>query len=131
MACCSLSTVRIGSTGPKISSRMIRMSCVTPVSTIGAMKWPVEPGDVHRPSAHHLGARCDGVVDKLHDEVELLLRHHRPDLGAPVQRVADAEPACLAHDALDEAVGHVLHHVCALDAGAGLAGVRESAPHGT
>ncbi len=32
----SESTVTIGTTGPKISSRMIRMSCVTPVSTAGA-----------------------------------------------------------------------------------------------
>ncbi len=29
-------TVTIGTTGPKISSRMIRMSWVTPVSTAGA-----------------------------------------------------------------------------------------------
>src|SRR5437588_9627862 len=32
----SESTTTIGSTGPKISSRMIRMSCVTSVSTVGA-----------------------------------------------------------------------------------------------
>ena len=32
----SESTTMIGSTGPKISSRMIRISCVTPVSTAGA-----------------------------------------------------------------------------------------------
>ena len=35
-ASASESTTMIGSTGPKISSRMIRMSCVTPVSTAGA-----------------------------------------------------------------------------------------------
>ena len=32
-----------GSTGPKISSFMIRMSCVTSVSTTGAMKLPFMP----------------------------------------------------------------------------------------
>ena len=36
IASSSESTVTIGTTGPKISSRMIRMSCVTPVSTAGA-----------------------------------------------------------------------------------------------
>ena len=33
----------IGSTGPKISSFMIRISWVTPVRTIGAMKRPFIP----------------------------------------------------------------------------------------
>ena len=33
----SLATMTIGRTGPKISSRMIRISPVTPVSTVGAM----------------------------------------------------------------------------------------------
>ena len=74
----------IGSTGPKISSRMIRMSCVTPVSTVGAMKWPLKPGHLDRPAAEPLGACGDRVVDELVDEVELLLRDHRPDLGVPV-----------------------------------------------
>ena len=36
IASSSSSTVTIGTTGPKISSRMIRISCVTPVSTAGA-----------------------------------------------------------------------------------------------
>jgi hypothetical protein len=36
MASSSESTVTIGTTGPKISSRMMRMSWVTPVSTAGA-----------------------------------------------------------------------------------------------
>ena len=49
IASCSLSTVTIGSTGPKISSRMIRMSCVTSVSTVGAMKWPLKPGTSRGP----------------------------------------------------------------------------------
>ena len=40
IACCSVSTTMIGITGPKISSFMIRMSCVTSVSTVGAMKLP-------------------------------------------------------------------------------------------
>src|SRR5919112_2823536 len=46
----SSSTVTIGTTGPKISSRMIRMSCVTPVSTAGRKngssappQWSVAP----------------------------------------------------------------------------------------
>ena len=33
----------IGSTGPKISSFMIRISWVTPVRTVGAMKLPFIP----------------------------------------------------------------------------------------
>ena len=33
----SSATTTIGRTGPKISSRMIRISWVTPVSTVGAM----------------------------------------------------------------------------------------------
>ena len=32
----SESTMTTGNTGPKISSRMIRILCVTPVSTVGA-----------------------------------------------------------------------------------------------
>ena len=36
IASSSESTVITGTTGPKISSRMIRMSCVTFVSTVGA-----------------------------------------------------------------------------------------------
>ena len=36
IASSSDSAVTIGITGPKISSRMMRMSCVTPVSTVGA-----------------------------------------------------------------------------------------------
>ena len=36
IASSSEATVTIGTTGPKISSRMMRMSCVTPVSTAGA-----------------------------------------------------------------------------------------------
>ena len=36
IASSSSSTVTIGTTGPKISSRMMRMSWVTPVSTAGA-----------------------------------------------------------------------------------------------
>jgi hypothetical protein len=43
IACSSESTVTTGSTGPKISSFMIRISCVTPVRTTGAMKLPFIP----------------------------------------------------------------------------------------
>ena len=43
IASCSESTTTIGSTGPKISSRMIRISCVTPVSTVGATNLPESP----------------------------------------------------------------------------------------
>jgi hypothetical protein len=39
----SESTVTIGSTGPKISSFMIRISWVTPVRTVGAMNLPGLP----------------------------------------------------------------------------------------
>ena len=39
----------IGSTGPKISSRMIRISCVTPVRTVGAMNLPEKPGTSRGP----------------------------------------------------------------------------------
>ena len=36
IASSSDATGTIGTTGPKISSRMMRMSCLTPVSTVGA-----------------------------------------------------------------------------------------------
>ena len=39
----------IGTTGPKISSRMIRISWVTPVRTVGAMKLPPNPSTSRGP----------------------------------------------------------------------------------
>ena len=39
----------IGTTGPKISSRMIRISSSTPASTVGAMKRPSNPGTSRGP----------------------------------------------------------------------------------
>ena len=122
----------IGSTGPKISSRMIRMSCVTPVRTVGAMKC--------RRDARHLDAarrsrRCaplrDRVVDQLADQVELLLRDHRPDLGVPFERVADRQaPRPLRTTPSMKRSGDLVHDVGPLDARARLAGVGEAAPHG-
>ena len=41
----------IGTTGPKISSRMIRISSSTPASTVGAMNLPLKPGTSRGPPA--------------------------------------------------------------------------------
>ena len=101
---------RSARTGPKISSRMIRISWVTPVSTAGAMKWPLKPGDLDRAAAAQRRAGRDRVVDQLARRVSnCSVGHHRADLGVPVQRVADAQRAAPSHDALDEAVGHLAH----------------------
>src|SRR5215207_2941266 len=69
-----------------------------------------------------------GVVDELLHRLELLRRHHRPDLGLPLHRVPNPQASGALDHALDEAPGHVLHHVHALDAGAGLPGIGETAP---
>ena len=47
IASSSESTGTIGTTGPKISSRMIRMSCVTSVRTVGANHGPSSTGPPH------------------------------------------------------------------------------------
>ena len=41
----------IGTTGPKISSLMIRISSSTPARTVGAMNLPVKPGTSRGPPA--------------------------------------------------------------------------------
>ena len=69
---------------------MIRISWVTPASTVGAMKLPEKPGDLARAAGEPLGAGGDRVVDQLGDQVGLLGGDHRPDLGLPFERVADA-----------------------------------------
>ena len=84
--------VMIGSTGPNISSRMIRMSCVTSVSTVGAMKCPLNRGPP-RPAAEPLRARAIASSTSSSDEIELLFRDHRPDRGVPLERVADLQRA--------------------------------------
>ena len=103
---------------------------VTPVSTVGAMNLPGEAGDLAWAAAEPLGAVGDRVVDQLADEVELVVGDHRPDLGVPVERVADLEALGLADDAGDEVVGDLALDVDALDPRAGLAGVGEAAPDG-
>ncbi len=60
----SESTTTIGTTGPKISSRMIRISSVTPPSTVGAMNFPLKPGHLARTAGEPLGAGGDRVVDQ-------------------------------------------------------------------
>ncbi len=92
-ASASESTTMIGSTGPKISSRMIRISCVTPVSTAGRVERAVEPrGRLDRAAAVQHSPGRHRVVDQLADDLELLARDHRPDLGVPAHRVAHAQP---------------------------------------
>ena len=126
----SESTTTIGSTGPKISSRMIRISWVTPVRTVGRVERAVlEPaGRLDRAAAAQRRARGDGVVDQLAHELELLARDHRADLGVPADRVADAQALRAGDDAGDEPLGHLAHHVDPLDPRARLAGVGEPAP---
>ena len=124
IASSSSSTVTIGTTGPKISSRMIRMSCVTPVSTAGVKK---RLGLGGPPQCSVAPFATASSTSSLHG-LELLARDHRPDLGLPVERVAHAQRLRALDHALDEAVGHLLHHVHALDARAGLPGVGEAAP---
>ena len=84
--------------------------------------------ELARAAGEPVGAGGEGVVDELGDEVGLLGGDHRPDLGRPLERVADGEPLGLADDALEEAVGDLLDDVDALDPRAGLPGVGEAAP---
>ena len=107
---------------------MIRISSVTPASTVGAMNRPEKPATSRGPAGESLGAGRDRVVDQLGDQVGLLGGDHRPDLGLPVERVADRQALGLALDAVEKPVGDLLDHVGALDPRAGLAGVGERAP---
>ena len=84
IASSSEATVTIGITGPKISSRMMRMSWVTPVRTAGRKKAARRRRSQRRAGGH-------GVVHQLLDELELLARDHRADLGGAVERVALAQ----------------------------------------
>src|SRR5207248_3735902 len=70
----------------------------------------------------------DGVLHQLADQLELVLGHHRPDLGVALHRVPDLQAAGALHHAVDEAVRHVVQDVDALDPRAGLTSVREAAP---
>src|SRR5204863_127481 len=79
--------------------------------------------------ADELGAVGGRVVDELGDRLVLVGGHHRPGLGLPQGRVAHRQPLGLPDDALEEAVGDLADDVDPLDPRAGLAGVREAAPH--
>ena len=89
----SESTTMMGTTGPKISSLMIRMSSSTPARTVGRDELAAEAGDLARSAGDALGAAPEGIVDELGDDAELILRDHRADLGLPLQRVAHGELA--------------------------------------
>ena len=92
------------------------------------MKRPAKPVDLARAAGEALGAGPERVVDELGDDVGLIAGDHRPDLGLPVERVADRQALGLAHHPLEEALGDVGDDVGALDPRAGLAGVGEAAP---
>ena len=70
----------------------------------------------------------DRVVDELLDELELLARDHRADLGVEAERIPDPQRLGARDDALHEAVGDLADDVHALDPRAGLARVGEAAP---
>src|SRR5262249_4712339 len=74
------------------------------------------------------GPVLQGVVHQLGDDLGLLRRHHRPDLGGPLARDSHREPLRLPDDPLEEPVGDVAVDVDALDPRAGLTGVGEAPP---
>ena len=121
----------IGSTGPKISSFMIRISCVTPVSTTGAMKLPSIPSTSVGPPVSFVAplstASSTSSVTIFACSSEIMgpisVVHWR---GSPTvsRSVSRTTPSTKASD--DVAVD-----VDALDPRAGLAGVREAAPDRT
>ncbi len=130
IASSSLSTRMIGTTGPKISSCMIRMSCVTPVSTVGAMKWPLKPGTSTGPPQRRVAPAAIASSTSSHTSSYCSRETIGPISVFQSSRIAHGQRARLAHDAVDEAVRDLFDHVDPLDPRAGLAGVRESAPHG-
>ena len=133
IASSSESTVITGTTGPKISSRMIRMSWRhagehgggEPVGRLGTRR-------LDRAAAVQLGARPPRRRPRARAPASNCSRRdHRADLGVPVHRVADPQRLGAAPPAPStKRLGHVAHHVHALDARAGLAGVGEAAPQG-
>ena len=119
----------IGTTGPKISSRMIRIywrdAGQDRRGDVGAGR----AGNLLGAAAETLGSVGDRVFDELGDELALLGVNHRPDLDVPALRIAEPQRARRsATTPLDELVGDLLDDVDALDPRAGLAGVREAAP---
>ena len=127
-ASASSATTITGTTGPKISSLMIRISSVDPGEHGRGDEAAGVAGDLAWPAGDQIGSGRDRVVDQPGDEVCLLGGDHRPDLGLPVERIADREPLGLAPHPVEETVGDRLDDVGSLDPRAGLAGVGEPAP---
>ena len=119
----------IGTTGPKISSFMIRISSSTPASTVGAMNLPLNPGTSRGPPATRSApassassTRSETTPNWSSETIGPISVSHSigsPTVSSPARRTTP----------VDEAVRDLPHHVGALDSRAGLPGVREAAPH--
>ena len=104
IASSSDSTVTIGTTGPKISSRMIRMSCVTSGQHGRARRTrrPRSPGTSTGPPQRSSAPFATASSTSSLTSSYCSRRDHRADLGVAAQRVADAQRLRAAHDAVDE-----------------------------
>jgi hypothetical protein len=108
-------TTRTAATGPKVSSRMT--GHVVGAADEHGRRVPGAGAVGVTPAGEHAGAVRDGAADVVLDDLAL----------APVDERADLERAGLAHQRVEEGVGHRLVDVDPLDADADLAGVGERA----
>jgi hypothetical protein len=100
--------VSTDSTGPKISSRAMRLDVCTLVKIVGAYQNPFS-GITHG-RAPAVGALGHADVAQRADALELLLRVDRADVGVLVERVAEAQRRQALLQALDDLVVDVLLH---------------------
>ena len=119
-------------TGPKISSRAMRMLSVTSVKIVGSTKKPPSKpcSDGTPPPWRSVAPSCLADRDVADDLLVLRLADQRPHLRFRVERIADADLLGALGQALDEAVVDALLHEDARAVGADLAGRIEIAEHG-
>ena len=92
-----------GATGPNVSSCAIRMSGVTPVSTVAGIE-----ESFLRPVLFDVGAFRAGVLDVVDDALERVRVAERPHLGLIERRVADPQDRGARLQLLDELIVDVL-----------------------
>ena len=128
IASSSESTGTIGATGPKVSSRSRSVSAGgagdhgggVVVASLHARRGRRRPRSVGAGRHRGLHLRLDlGALGR---------RHHRPDVGLVVERVAHAQRAGVLHEHVHEVVVQLARHVEALGRGAHLPGVQVGGP---